>query len=93
MAINKIKKCLIIWPACCCCPLRLRNELEAQESGYKEMLAQLQTKHASEVTELKEQLLEAETMQATYEKEVTYLSNLCRLWQGWGVWDAKYFTR
>ena len=52
---------------------RLRSEVEKQESQHKETFSQLQNRHAAEVAELTEQLLEAENMRATYEKEVRYV--------------------
>lgn len=51
-------------------PIRLRSELEKQECQHKEFHAQLQNRHASELAQLTEQLLEAENMRTTYEKEV-----------------------
>jgi len=52
---------------------RLRSEVEKQESQHKETFSQLQIRHAAELAELTEQLLEAENMRATYEKEVCYV--------------------
>jgi hypothetical protein len=46
--------------------------VEKQESQHKETFSQLHNRHAAELAELTEQLLEAENMRATYEKEVCY---------------------
>lgn len=52
---------------------RLRSELEKQEVQHKELLVQLNNRHAAELSELREQLLEADNMRATFEKETSLL--------------------
>ena len=53
--------------------LRLRSEMEKQEQQHKETISQLNNRHAAELDALSEQLLEADGMRATYEKETTLL--------------------
>lgn len=52
---------------------RLRSELEKQEAQHKEALSQLHQRHAAELDHLSEQLMEAEGMRVTYEKETALL--------------------
>jgi serine/threonine-protein kinase MRCK len=53
--------------------LRLRSELEKQEMQHKELASQLSSRHSAELSALNEQLLEADNMRATYEKESALL--------------------
>lgn len=53
--------------------VRLRSELEKQEMQHKEMVSQLGNRHAIELSALNDQLLEADNMRATYEKESALL--------------------
>lgn len=52
---------------------RLRSELEKQEMQHKELASQLSSRHAVELSALNEQLMEADNMRATYEKESALL--------------------
>ena len=52
---------------------RLRSELEKQEMQHKELASQLSLRHAAELSALNEQLMEADNMRATNEKESALL--------------------
>lgn len=53
--------------------VRLRTELEGRELQHKEAAGQLSSRHAAELNELREQLMEADSMRATFEKETGLL--------------------
>lgn len=52
------------------CPCRLKSELENQEVKFRELEIQLQTRHATELNSVRDQLREADSARDTLFKEV-----------------------
>lgn len=54
---------------------RLRGELETLDAQHKETLAQIQTRHTSEISNLREQIQEMENIQENLEREIIALKD------------------